>query len=93
MKSKYEIEPFLKDILEPIIENSIRKNFEKYFTTHNEDRNQFEEYLDTKSAANFLQISICTLHRLKRSGKIKYCRVGKKLKFQKSELVTILKTI
>jgi excisionase family DNA binding protein len=49
-----------------------------------------EEYLDRKEACKFLRCSLATLHNYQRDGRIPYLKIGRKVLFKKSELLSTL---
>jgi|ERR1017187_3992497 excisionase family DNA binding protein len=46
-----------------------------------------DELLTVEEAAAFLKISKVSLHKWKKSGKVKYHRIGSRIRFKKSELL------
>ena len=46
-----------------------------------------DELLTVKEAAAFLKISKMSLHNWKKAGKVKYHRIGSRIRFKKSELL------
>ena len=83
-----QLEEALKQILTPIIEEAIFKSMEKVNLTKEE--NPEDILMGLEETANFLQISKVTLHSLKRDGRLKYHRAGKKILFKKSEVLEFI---
>lgn len=54
--------------------------------------NDEEELLTIKEASKFLKISVVSIHKWKKQGKIKYLRIGSRIRFRKSEILTALET-
>lgn len=50
-----------------------------------------EVYFDQKQAANFLRISLPTIIKWKKQGKLPYYQEGRKVLFKKSELLKVLR--
>jgi len=82
------LEETLKQILTPIIEEAIFKSMEKV-NLIKEDSSE-DILMGIEDTANFLQISKVTLHSLKKDGRLKYHRAGKKVLFKKSEVLEFI---
>ena len=51
-----------------------------------------EELMTIQMASKFLHLSVVSIHKMKKAGKIKYLRIGSRIRFRKSELLETLET-
>jgi excisionase family DNA binding protein len=51
-----------------------------------------DELLTSKQSAKLYGISLVTLHKWKISGKVKFYRIGSRIRFKRSELLSALQT-
>lgn len=77
----------IKQIIESI--GDLNKKISSLITTQAYD----EKLLDTREASEFLKISIPTIYKRTMKNTIPFLRVGKCLRFRKSELITWLNNI
>ncbi len=73
--------------LENLIIQAVRKANQEINTDKETNDNEF---LDQREAAKFLHISLPTIIRWKKDGKIPYYQEGRKALFKKSELLKVL---
>lgn len=72
-----------------LIEEAIKKV--SLEINHKKDPNDFKnDYLNQREAAKFLRISLPTIIRWKKENKIPYYQEGRKVLFNKSELLQVL---
>lgn len=53
-------------------------------------KNQIQKLFDVKTAATILSVSKPTIWRLKKSGQLKYHRIGDRILFSESDLQTFI---
>ncbi|MCK4665012.1 MAG: helix-turn-helix domain-containing protein [Bacteroidales bacterium] len=54
---------------------------------------QDDKMLTRKEVANFLRISLPTLHQYQKDGRLKYYRIGRRVLFKKSEILDSIEVI
>ena len=54
---------------------------------------QDEKMLTRKELANFLHVSLPTLHKYQKEGRLKYYRIGSRVLFKKSEILDSIEVI
>ena len=50
-----------------------------------------DDFLTAKEVSKLLSVSLVTLHKWKRDGKIKFHRFGSRIRFRKSEILNVEK--
>lgn len=77
--------------LEILIQNSVERalfeNNKKQTTTQSP-----EEFLTIQQVSKLLGVSLVTLHKWKKEGKIKFHRFGSRIRFKKSEIMNVGKS-
>jgi len=80
------IQEFLHSLLQPVVEDSVRKVLQEFSSSPPEASNA-EKYLTAQEAADYLNLSVNTLYGLTSRKKIPfYKRSGKKLYFKKDDI-------
>lgn len=83
-------------ILSPISLDELEKRlFEKlkcaFLTSDPYPKEDLEDFLTAKQVSKLLGVSLVTLHKWKRDGKIKFHRFGSRIRFKKSEILNVEK--
>jgi len=84
-KNETTIQEFLHSLLQPVVEESIRKVLHE-FSSSPPRESTAKKYLTTQEAADYLNLSVNTLYGLTSRKKIPFYKKGKNLKFKPSEL-------
>ena len=71
-----------------IVTNCIREQLEN----HKPELPKDDTLITTNDAVNILGVSKPTLHKWKTEGRIKFYRIGTRIRFKKSELLAALET-
>ena len=77
----------LKDF-EALIRNCIKSEFQSFSPPQPVE----DELITSKQAAKILGISLVTLHFWKTEGRLKFYRIGTRIRFKKNELLEALET-
>jgi len=86
MEQDVTLKTFLKDILEPIIDECLERAMNKYINSMALELKEGSDILDRDEAAQFLKISKQSLYGMTHQHTIPYYKQGKKLYFKKSDL-------
>ncbi len=70
--------------LQELISDAVKKELAN---TQSPQPKEDDELLTLEAAASFLKVSKVTLHHWKRDGKVKFLRIGSRIRFKKSELL------
>ena len=69
---------------------SIRKNKGKEILKQNEKSDDYDVLLSRKEVAKLLKVSLVTINKYKREGKLPYRRLGRNLYFKKGDILKAL---
>lgn len=86
MEQNINIQSFLRDILEPIIDDCVTRALNKYINELRYDRPINDDVLGMQEASNYLKLSKGTLYRLTMDRQIPHYKMGKRNYFRKEEL-------
>lgn len=86
MEQNINIQAFLKEILEPIIDDCVTRALNKYINELRYDRPINDDVLGMPEAANYLKLSKATLYKLTSDRQIPHYKMGKRNYFRKEEL-------
>jgi excisionase family DNA binding protein len=70
--------------LQELISDAVKKELANFQSS---PQAEADELLTLEVAASMLKVSKVTLHKWKRDGKIKFHRIGSRIRFKKSELL------
>ncbi|WP_295652251.1 helix-turn-helix domain-containing protein [uncultured Mucilaginibacter sp.] len=76
--------------LQELIDSSIRLAFEKLNTTSLSQQGKNEQPVSTKELCSFLDITEPTLIRWRKKGKIPFLKIGSRILYQKSAVLTAI---
>lgn len=77
----------LEILIQKSVERALSENNKKQTPTQSP-----EEFLTIQQVSKLLGVSLVTLHKWKKEGKIKYHRFGSRIRFLQSEILNFQKT-
>lgn len=77
----------LRDIIQEAVRNEIKNLFQEFFNKSNDE----QVFLDRKQTCKLLRCSLTTLYHYQKDGRIPFYQVGRKIYFDKVELINHLK--
>ncbi len=86
MEQDITLKAFLKEILEPIIDDCLTRAMNKYINTIAFDQPSETGVIDISSAAKYLSLSKSTIYQLISKRRIPHYKQGKRVYFRKDEL-------
>lgn len=72
----------LEILIQNSVERALSENNKKQTTTQSPD-----EFLTIQQVSKLLDVSLVTLHKWKKQGKIKFYRFGSRIRFKKSDIL------
>lgn len=86
MEQDVTLKAFLKEILEPIIDECLERAMNKYINSMVLEPKEESDIMDRNEAAQYLKLSNATLYGMTCKRTIPFYKHGHKLYFKKSEL-------
>lgn len=78
--------------LKTVISDCIKKEFQYFTPPQPPIQSDSEELLTSKQSAKLYGVSLPTLHKWKTEGRVKSYRIGTRVRFKRSELLSALQT-
>lgn len=86
MENEVNIHQMLREILEPIIDDSVTRAFNKNINELRFEKPVNNEVFDIKEAMSYLKLGKGTMYSMTMKREIPHYKVGKRLYFRKEEL-------
>ncbi len=86
MEQEISLNAFLRQILEPIIDESLTRAMNKYINTINLEQPPDAGYMNLQTASEYLGISKSSMYQLIHKRSIPHYKPGKRILFSRTEL-------
>jgi excisionase family DNA binding protein len=90
MNESFILSPIQLTELETILRNCVKSELEKISLAPPQPE---EELTTTEEATKILRVSKVTLSKWRKEGRIKFYRIGTRIRFKKSDLLAALQTV
>ena len=89
MTNNFLLSPITLDELETRIVNRFKSEF--LSTAPTPPKESQEDFLTVKQVSRLLGVSLVTIHKWKKDGKLKFHRFGTRIRFNRSEILNVEK--
>jgi excisionase family DNA binding protein len=72
------------------IKNALKEELEEIKAANHKEASHDEEYLNRQEACKLLRCSLATLYNYQKAGRLPFLKIGRKVLFKKSELISAL---
>ena len=86
MEQDITLKAFLKDILEPIIDDCINRSMNKFISVQKSVPPEKSDVMDIQEAAIYLKVSKATVYGYVHDQRVAFYKTGRKLYFRKEDL-------
>ena len=86
MEQEINLNSFIRQVLEPIIDESLTSAMNKYINTINLEQPPDPSYINLKTASEYLDIPKSSIYQLIYKRSIPHYKLGSRILFRRSEL-------